>query len=187
MKKNIINQDLKLCACGCGELIRQFDNRGRPRKFKRFHASKLENNASWHGGHTKCRNYIRILQKDHPRADKDGYVMQHVIIYEHYLKILFDEDLYIPKKYHIHHIIPIKKGGTNALINLTCLHISEHMRLHIKKDMSNRYCFVCNSSTTSIDKNGNPHWYRYNYTDDKESFICQNCYHKDRRKNGLGW
>jgi hypothetical protein len=115
--------------------------------------------------------------------------MEHRLVYEHYLKILFDEDVYIPKQIEVHHIIPVDKGGTNALINLEVKTHKEHRRHHII-DTSDRRCNVCGSDKTKMvryDDLMRPVWHRDRING---GFKCSRCYIKDpiikQRKNQLG-
>lgn len=125
-------------------------------------------------GVKKCGLYQIIYRPNHPNAMKDGYVLNHRLIYEHYLKILFDEDIYIPSDIEIHHIIPIDEGGTDALINLIPVTHKEHARYHTT-DMSDRTCSICGSDKTYISTQGLHRWYG-----NKEiGFICASCHRKD--------
>lgn len=121
----------------------------------------------------KVRNYIQIKSYDHPNKDGDNYVFQHRLIYEHYLKILMDEDVYIPREYEVHHID--KNRHNNALINLQLVTHDEHRSLH-KKDTTNQYCVLCNGKTR-IDRRGYEYWYVYG-----DNYICHKCYNKLRMK-----
>src|SRR5580765_7294467 len=129
--------NIKLCECGCGQPTRFYrgrynryilrhSNRGMKMKWNR----KGENNPNYNGGTFIKNNYLCVKKPNHPFCDTQGYVKQHRLIYEHYLYILTDEEIFIPKTYDVHHIIPVKQGGINALINLELLTHSEHFRLH---------------------------------------------------------
>ena len=117
------------------------------------------------------------LRPEHPYCDHMGYVLQHRLVYEEYLTKLNGITTFINPKVHIHHIIPVKDGGTNDISNLQLITNSQHMKLHKTKDMSSRVCNLCNSSKTQKEKSGTFHWYRY-----KDGFICMKCY-KDLKKN----
>lgn len=42
-----------------------------------------ENNPRWKGGVTITpRGYRKLLAKDHPRKDRDGYVFEHILVVE---------------------------------------------------------------------------------------------------------
>jgi len=135
-----------------------------------------DKNPNWKGGRYKDgRGYWYIKRPNHPFSSKRGYVQEHRLVYEHYLSILFDEDIYIPKIYDIHHIIPVKKGGTNALINLELLSKPEHVSLEHSIDHSKTICLLCGSNETYMRENRNNRvdWYVY-----KNGYICSKCYGK---------
>ena len=105
------------CACGCGQILLKYDWRYRERKFIDSHVKVPrygKDNNKWNGGIRETEKYIYVSKKDHPFADFHGYVRTHSLVYEHYLKILFDEDIYIPREIHIHHID--NNGKNNSLI-----------------------------------------------------------------------
>lgn len=138
-----------------------------------------ENNPQWKGGKPKYDEdgYCRIYKPDHPNRNSENRIFAHRLIYENYLSILFDEDVYIPNKYEIHHIKPIKEGGNNALINLQLVTKSEHQKLHKTKDMSDRFCLICKSKTYK-DKKGNEHWRKY-----ENGFLCKKCFYQLNNPN----
>lgn len=161
------------CKCDCTKLLFRYDKHRTLREYIKGH------NLS--KGGKKCRGYFLVPAPNHPNKDKQGYVSEHHLVYEHYLKILFDEDIYIPKGIDIHHINGNKLD--NNIINLIPLTHSEHTRLEKKgatykprkrKDTSNRFCLICDGKPKSY---GN--WYRYN-----NGFICNTCHdHIRRSKN----
>lgn len=159
------------------------------------------NNPNWKGGIKRDEWYYRILKPEHPNADNQGYVAHHRLIYEHYLSIIFDEDMFIPKEYEIHHITPVKEGGTNALINLTLMTRGEHQRHHTlgnrnnrgkHKDLSDRKCFRCGTNKTPIQNPSKfnkmvtpcPRW--HHIPEDKINWYCQKCFDRLRRLRKKG-
>lgn len=83
--------DRPLCACGCGEPVKLAKQdypkrgleKGDPFTYRRGHHLRGENHHSWSGGRTESGGYIRVLvEGDHPRADVNGYVYEHVLIAE---------------------------------------------------------------------------------------------------------
>lgn len=174
-EENTINNHL--CLCGCKQQTRSY--RGKYNKFIAGHNLKLmiktgSNHPKWNGG--KCINsqgYIMIYSPNHPNKDHHNCVRQHRLIYENYLSIIFDEDIYITKGYEIHHIN--KQVDDNRLINLELLTHKEHKFKH-RWDKSNRLCVMCNSKTT-ISKSGHEYWYKY-----EDGFICNNCFNNTPKR-----
>jgi len=141
---------LKYCVCGCGETIRQFyfhkDGKHKPDLSKsRFisghnsqfikHPSYFGKEAShWKGGKIKhSLGYIWILKRDHPFADKKGYVLEHRLVMEKHIgRYLTDKEL-------VHH----KDGNTsnNDISNLQIMTRAEHNKHHMtgNKYASYRY------------------------------------------------
>lgn len=145
----------------------------------------------WRGGkYTTPQGYCLIHKPEHPFKNNHGYIQSHRLVYEQYLSIVLDEDVFIPKSYEVHHINGNKQQ--NNLINLELLTKSQHSSLTFKdnkfpkKDMSDRICLLCNKKTP-IDNRGHECWYKY-----KDGFICRLCkgkqYNSKRiyiKKNGL--
>lgn len=146
--------------------------------------NKGDNNPAWKGGIKKKKDYNFRYKPDHPRATKENpHVGRHVLAMEEYLSIIFDENVYIPKGWHVHHIKPIKEGGSDALINLELVTNAQHKRLHQfdkHQDTSDRVCFRCGSDKTRLKTpwgiNRTPHldWHHLPY--DKANWYCYNCY-----------
>lgn len=159
------------CAKECGTAI---PIRSKRRYIQRFVHHHDRNNG---GRCLTTDGYIRIHKPDHPNA-VNGYVLEHRLIYEHYLYILFDEPVYIPTNIVMDH--KDKNKQNNALINIKPLTQSEHLSHHMegnnygKKDMTERRCIVCGSTETKLAKgNKTPyhHWMKKgNY------FQCKKCW-----------
>lgn len=170
------------CACGCRQIICKYGKNNKLKKYIIGHQSKFrnfkgENHPRWKGYTEDKDGYIYIWKPDHPFANKKRNVFAHRLIYENYLSIIFDEEVFIPKEYEIHHIIPVKESGTNALINLELLTHKEHKEKH-RKDFSNRICILCQTNNPTKRKtNGRPDWRLLN-----NEWICNKCYMKIRRK-----
>lgn len=142
-----------------------------------------ENNIKWKGGRIKQKDgYWYYLVPDHPYRNCDDRVAGHRLVYEHYLKILFDEDMYIPKNIEVDHIDENKEN--NALINLRPLTKSEHQRMHKLIDHTNTRCSdpKCkHPDKTQLDKReggrfGRPNW----YNDGNGGKWCSTCYRRNK-------
>lgn len=83
-------------------------------------------------GHKKQREdgYVAIYFPDHPNSNKDGYVMEHVLVVECAIGRHLKEDECV------HHINRIRDD--NRLSNLRIMTKSEHMSFHSKERWRNR-------------------------------------------------
>jgi hypothetical protein len=95
--------DRWLCQCDCGNTYL-----GKSTSIRTGHTSscgckKLNNfsgekSRTWKGGIKKSkRGYVHVMQKDHPRADANGYVLQHILVMEQHL------GRYLDKRFTVHH------------------------------------------------------------------------------------
>lgn len=137
-----------------------------------------ENNPQWKGGKPRQDKdgYWYIFNPNHPNHNIDNRIAAHRLVYEHYLSILLDEEVFIPRNYEIHHITPVKEGGTDALINLQLVTHEEHRALH-SKDKSTRFCSLCGNKTY-INKKGHENWFVY-----QKKHICKKCYYRVKNPN----
>jgi hypothetical protein len=131
-----------------------------------------ENNWNWNGGIRYRYNYRYILMPDYPRAEKDGYVVEHVYFYQEYYKVCLLPWI------EIHHIDPVREGYCNNMIwNLMAVTKWEHRTLDRTKNLDGNTCIKCNSNKTYIKSNGRPMW----YYDEQDNPICKDCYDRSRR------
>jgi hypothetical protein len=82
-----------------------------------------EKSANWNGGKkTTRKGHVLILKKEHPLADKNGYVLEHrYLMCEHLGRILNKNEV-------VHHINGIKTD--NQIENLIVMTNAEHTILH---------------------------------------------------------
>lgn len=168
------------CACNCGEMIHSYNMRG-PAKYKYGHVPKGENSHSWRGGLMKDGNYMKVYDPSHIHSDKRRHVKRHVKIFCDYYQCCM-----LPWG-HVHHIIPVNKGGTDDIINLQGMTRSAHIKHHNPKvDRSGRFCYMCKSTTTYIEKGREiPRWYTHPITHEK--WLCSKCRKKIEHSIKMGW
>jgi transposase-like protein len=75
----------------------------------------------WKGGRTNSDGYILIRDRTHPHARKDGYVSEHILVWERV------NNKRLPDDWIIHHLNGIKDD--NRPENLLAMPSKEHMRI----------------------------------------------------------
>ena len=99
----------------------------------RWNKGKLlgSKNPAWKGGQKHSSGYVLLLMPTHHRANKSGYVFEHIVIAEEKIKrpILREEE--------VHHINEIKDD--NRPENLLVMKKYEHKSLHSKKRLEGRW------------------------------------------------
>lgn len=89
----------------------------------RSEARKREKCPNWNGGKRKTRKgYVQLLLPEHPRADRNGYVMEHIVIWERY------SGAPVPNNCVIHHLNGIKND--NRIDNLCLMTRGGHSSFH---------------------------------------------------------
>lgn len=82
-----------------------------------------EEACAWRGGKgIDSEGYVRVHRPEHPRAEKNGYVREHILVWEQY------HQRKVPKGYVIHHLNGIKVD--NRPENLVAMPKGKHMVVH---------------------------------------------------------
>ncbi len=150
------------CECGCGRQLPAPKFPSRATRFLVGHNFRLSGHRSWRGG-VKRGLYVLVRRPEHPRADSQGYVREHVLMVEAVLgKVLPDAAV-------VHHVNERKHDNRNDNFVL-CQDESYHRLLHRRArafagcgDAHWRRCPKCKnydapeSLTIFIDKAGNEH------------------------------
>lgn len=91
-------------------------------------ATKGKNNPNWKGGRIKHGGgYMLVKKPEHPNADERGYVLEHRLVMEEYLKCYLESHLCV------HHINGARDD--NRLENLELMINTEHAnKYHRNKD-----------------------------------------------------
>jgi len=171
------------CKCGVCRQVRFLrDKNNKLRYFINHHHSKLENHWNWKNGRMIDKDgYVLLLIPDYFSSDEYGRVREHIYNFQEFHKCCM-----LPWG-EVHHIIPVKKGGSNLPYNIQGMTKRQHRILESKGrkielvDMSNRRCSDPNCphpDRTYIRKNGRPHW----RSDKKGGWLCDYCDLKRRRK-----
>lgn len=86
-----------------------------------------ERHPCWKGGINKhASGYTLIMSKDHPRANRDGYVMEHILVAEKAV------GCYLPDGVEVHHVNGAKSD--NSTKNLViCQDHQYHLLLHYRQ------------------------------------------------------
>lgn len=127
------------CSCGCGQLTKvprkssgkTGDVKGVPRTFLHghfFHTINLkgQSSPSWKGGTRKHLGYVYVHQPEHPNADTEGYVAEHVLIASRVL------GRPMKRGEHIHHANCVRDDNRNS--NLVICSASFHRILHARME-----------------------------------------------------
>lgn len=171
----------KLCECGCGGLApiaKQAGDgyrKGEPKKFIRGHNADGKyfprltgkDNGNWRGGRPGADGYNLILQPDHPKADKKGYVPEHVLVCEKAL------GKYLPEGAVPHHRNGIKTDNRPENL-IVCQDQAYHMTVHRR--------------TRAFKSCGHAGWRKCQYCkqyDDPKNLhtACEKSYHTECRKD----
>jgi hypothetical protein len=87
-----------------------------------FMFKEKDGRLNWKGGKHNSGSYNKTMAKEHPRADRYGYVPEHILVVEKNI------GRYINDGEIIHHIDLDKKN--NDISNLYITNRSEHLKIH---------------------------------------------------------
>lgn len=166
----------------CGvEFVRPLD-RWKEKRLKfcstKCHADSRRNPS---GTYKHGDGYIMQYAPDHPKADKNGYVLQHILIAEKAL------GKYLPEKVIVHHfdIDPENNANTNLVI---CEDQAYHLLLHVRQRVlaaggDPNTDKICPGPCKSI-KNRNM-FHRNKYQPDGLATECKDCKGKRDREYAI--
>lgn len=124
-----------LCECGCGEqtpIATHTDRnlrwyKGHPRPYVKGHHGRKRKGVPHPNPRPKPESirengYVFLYRPDHPNVPKDGYMLEHRLVWEETHGQLLGRHM------HVHHVNGIRDD--NCPENLIALTKHEHMRLH---------------------------------------------------------
>ncbi len=130
-------------------------------------ANTREGNVNWKGGRIGGNgDYVHILFRNHPKANKAGYIMEHRLIMEKKIgRFLNKDDV-------VHHIN--KKKDDNRIENLVLLGKIEHDTFHFKEraekaSIRKMRCKICAILFSFSDTPNNS----------RRKFCSKKCYKRD--------
>ena len=154
-----------LCRCGCGRETaiikcsdqRKGDVRGDTRRFIRGHNGRGKNSNWWRGGSpVTTQGYVYVHSPEHPRANRDGYVFQHILIAEAAL------GKSLPKGVEVHHADGIRSNNTPSNL-VICQDRGYHKMIHARLraflasgHADYRQCIFCREWTAPENLSGSP-------------------------------
>lgn len=96
----------EICACGCR---RELTERGKLRGCRFLHGhNRGARNGRWNGGRKRgIRGYVLVSAPDHPHADSQGYVREHILVATSVL------GKPLPPGAVVHHVVPDRADNSN--------------------------------------------------------------------------
>jgi hypothetical protein len=162
----------KFCECKCGEIIDEFDNRQRPRRFKYSHRSNLPRNHKtgiehfrWKGGEIIHNGYVMTRMPEHPFVTRMGYVKKQRLVIESELSRLLGYSVFIDPSMPVHHIDgnPLNNEISNLQLYFShSLHVSENPP---KQKTHDQKCLLCGSERV----------WEQGVRNNKQRFRCRDC------------
>lgn len=152
----ILNKKIEkgLCQCGCGQetSISKQNNlprgliKGQPVYFIKGHANRGRpgpagpKNGNWRGGKTSSLGYVLITKPDYPRANRQGYVREHVLITERVLGKPLPEGVVI---HHVNENRADNRKENLVICESQAYHALLHQRLNAYKATGNPHYKKC--------------------------------------------
>lgn len=140
--KTRVDAPRPLCACGCGQRVSPPGPKDSPDRVRRFvhgHNQRGERSHRWNGGRTTNDGYVLVRRPTHPRADRQGYVREHLLVAERAL------GRPVPARHPVHHVD--RDRSHNAPTNLV---LCEDQAYHL----------LLEQRTRALDACGHPDWLR---------------------------
>lgn len=110
-------------ACSYGTIGRRLREAGVPIRLPYWRSGALS--SQWKGGrHQQAQGYIEVHDPTYPKANRNGYVLEHIKIWEeiHHQSV--------PKGWVIHHLNGIRTD--NRPCNLMAMPRGKHMSGHVR-------------------------------------------------------
>ena len=99
----------------------------------RSEARSGEKAPNWHGGKkVSAKGYVLRLCKGHPRANPNGYVLEHILVWEAETKMA------VPDGFVVHHLDGDKQN--NVISNLCLMPFGAHTAFHNKQRKKENQC-----------------------------------------------
>jgi HNH endonuclease len=144
-----------VCECGCGQRTKLAARtqaryglvRGQPQRFVYGHRPKSPRGSDspmWKGGrYVASSGYVFVWQPEHPRADVNGYVYEHILVASRVL------GKPLPAHADVHHVNEVKHEnvpGNLVICEDRAYHLLLHTRLRALRACGHaswRRCFHC--------------------------------------------
>lgn len=145
-----------LCHCGCGgrtkiasrTSAKDGTKKGEPCRYIYKHWSLCKtgtDNPNWKGGRTvHAQGYVLIMQPQHPRATRQGYVFEHILVAEKALGKL------LPLGAVVHHHNKNRADNKTRGNLVVCQDRAYHLLVHQRMDALEacghagwRKCWIC--------------------------------------------